>query len=258
MSQIETLKEAPDDADGFFDGVRGACPVRGLRAYRGSLSARNKEDTIRRLGRALNRVGVLNQPDGDLGAIVDRLAAALPDPRRGMSFAADGAIQTKVCRAVATALNAEFSPNAADASAQFIEATLDLGKACCAMGAWSQRYAAGVMDELNVVLAGFQAALQDGGARDESRAQLLMVVSQILLPCAVRKVEIARRDLAERCARIEQYAGRGSTEEASCMLALAVGSYSAAAKAAQCAHEGLELASLVMCLGHPPHDAGGP
>lgn len=135
-----------------------------LKEYESSLSAKAKEDVLRRLARALKTAGVPVNPDDDLDTIVQALRKNLPDPRRN-TFKADAESQKKACEVVARALNDEFTPGA-PAAGRLIDVSLGPEHVCRSVGEWAHSFAAGVNTEFLAVHASVRTAFQNIQALD--------------------------------------------------------------------------------------------
>lgn len=80
-----------------------------LKNYENSLAGKTKENTIRKIARAMREVGInVNPDDEDLDKIIKDLNKEIPNPKKGKTFAANAKTQAKVCRSVAKVLNNEF------------------------------------------------------------------------------------------------------------------------------------------------------
>lgn len=80
-----------------------------LKNYENSVAGKTKENTIRKIARAMREVGInVNPDDEDLDKIIKDLNKEIPNPKKGKTFAANAKTQAKVCRSVAKVLNNEF------------------------------------------------------------------------------------------------------------------------------------------------------
>jgi len=79
-----------------------------LAQYRDSAAQKSKDKLIRQLAVALKDTGIQVDPDSDTDSLLKALANAVPDPRKGKSFAADATAHREICNRLATALNSAF------------------------------------------------------------------------------------------------------------------------------------------------------
>ena len=161
-----------DCVGGYFGGA-DEDPARGVREYYESRSAKAKESVIRRLGRALNEAG-LNIADPDtapLDQIVGQLVAQIPNPRAGRTFSSKLADHENVCKVVAKALNAQFTPGATRPEEMFIDATLGPEAVCRAVGEWVHSFAIGVNTEFLDTVASVRNVLHNVRLMDEVMAK---------------------------------------------------------------------------------------
>ncbi|NBU05803.1 MAG: hypothetical protein EBT39_05590, partial [Sphingobacteriia bacterium] len=80
-----------------------------LKNYENSIAGKTKENTIRKIARAMKGVGINVDPeDDDLDKIIKDLNKEIPNPKKGKTFAANAKTHVKVCRSVAKVLNNEF------------------------------------------------------------------------------------------------------------------------------------------------------
>jgi hypothetical protein len=164
---------------GFFGGATDADPTRDLREYEASLSAKAKEDVIRRLARALTRAGLSVDPEGDLDEIVKQLVAQIPNPRKGTkSFKVNADAQEKVCRLVADVLNDEFTPGVTKPGEKFIDTSLGVVEMCRAVGEWVHSFASGVNTEFLAVHASVKNALREIAILDQVMAEAHSAVTR--------------------------------------------------------------------------------
>lgn len=150
------------DSANYFGGAADADPAKGLREYESSLSAKAKEDVIRRIANALKRVGIKVDPDADLDEIVKQLVAQIPNPRlKNGKFKPDAASQIQVCNIVAEVLNDEFTPGVTKHSEQFIDLSLSPEELCRQVGEWAHSFAVGVNTEFLAVHASVKNSLRN-------------------------------------------------------------------------------------------------
>ena len=160
-------------AAGYFGGDDTADPAKGLREYEASLSAKAKEDVIRRLARALKRAGINVDDTADPDTIVKVLVESIPNPKKnGKTFSADAKSQEKICRTVADVLNDEFSPGVTKASEKFIDTSLGAVEMCRSVGDWVHSFAMGVNTEFLAVHTSVRNALQQITILDQVMADL--------------------------------------------------------------------------------------
>jgi hypothetical protein len=135
-------------ASSYYGGNDEADPAKGLREYEASLSAKTKEDTIRRIARALKRAAIDVDPEGDLDVIVTKLAATIPNPRKNRkSFTQDAEKQKAICQSIARVLNDEFTPGATKPGEMFIDTSLSAAEVCRMVAEWVHSFAACVNTE---------------------------------------------------------------------------------------------------------------
>lgn len=270
-----------DACGGFYGGDDEADPAQALREYEASLSAKAKEDVIRRLGRALKRAGIAVDPEADLDTVVRQLVDNIPNPRRGKTFSAEARAQEKVCRTVADVLNDEFTPGVTDAAAKFIDTSLGPVEICRAVGEWAHSFASGVNTEflavhrsvrnalqavtvLDEIMSGafarINAALEGSSAargldalreiylraQSERRRQeeVLKNILHAQLAPAARELEIALRDEAEQSALVKRLGLQPGTSEFADSLASAIAGLGTAASIAQRVHRALKQVGL--------------
>jgi hypothetical protein len=148
------------EARGFFGGAFQT-PVSSLRDYESSVSAKMKEEIIRKLARALKDVGLDVNPDDDLDKIVKDMKKNIPNPSKGRTFAADAESHEKICKSVAEVLNSQFSPNAKKNSQKFIDTNMSATEICRQVGEWVHTFNIGVNTEFLAVYASVQHALRN-------------------------------------------------------------------------------------------------
>ena len=86
-------------------------PLRDLKGYGESAAARAKDEIIRSAAQVVNEMLSGQDLPSDPGKALDAMRALIPDPKKGKgSFRADAESQAKVCKALATAFNRQFSP----------------------------------------------------------------------------------------------------------------------------------------------------
>jgi hypothetical protein len=163
MANLQRTQGVAFGGAGYFGGDDKAEAAKGLREYEASLSAKAKEDTIRRIGRALSRAGVPGvDPEGNLDDIVKQLVARIPNPRTNrQTFAKEAAAQKQVCHWVADALNAEFTPGAVKPADKMVDTSLSDVEICRAVGEWAHSFAAGVNTEFLAVHASVKNLLRN-------------------------------------------------------------------------------------------------
>ncbi len=170
LQQAMTLEgtQGGCECPGYFGGGDDD-PAQSLREYYESRSAKAKESVIRRLGRALNEAGLkITDPDtADLDEIVKQLVAQIPNPRSGRTFSSRAADHERVCKLVANALNAQFTPGAARPSDMFIDSSLGPEAVCRAVGEWVHSFASGVNTEFLDTLASIRNIMHNVRLMDE-------------------------------------------------------------------------------------------
>jgi len=166
---------------GFFGGDVKADPAKELREYGASLSAKSKENVIRRLGRAMKQAGIKVDPDGDLDLIVAALTEQIPNPSQGGSFSSKAKDQEKICRIVGDALNDAFTPGARKPGDKLIDTSLSAVEVCRQVGEIAHSYNTGLSNEFLAVRASVQNALRNveilGTVMDDYYRQLLANVA---------------------------------------------------------------------------------
>jgi hypothetical protein len=175
---------APGGAGGgYFGGARSEDAskeaARELREYEASLSAKAKDRVIRGIARALKQAGLPVDPDGDLDTVVRTLAENVPRPGgKGKTFTKSVDAHEKVCKYVAQALNAEFSPGASKPEDMFIDTSLSPAEVCRQVGEWSHSFAQGVNTEFLAVLASARTALKNLKTLDEVMTELYRKITE--------------------------------------------------------------------------------
>lgn len=265
---------------GYFGGDASADPAKGLREYEASLSAKAKEDVIRRLARALKLAGINVDPDGDLDEIIQQLVSQIPNPKNGKTFSSDAEAQKKVCRVIADVLNGEFSPGVTAPHKMFIDTSLDAVEMCRKVGEWAHSFSVGVNTEFLAVHASVKNALRtveilakimeelyakiqnkvqnDGDARltrefdplndvyiraQHERTRQMEVLKHILnvqLAPAAKELEIAMRDESEANAIVKKLGLKPGTSDFADSLAMAISGLGTAASIAQRVHKALK------------------
>jgi hypothetical protein len=265
---------------GYFGGDASADPAKGLREYADSLSAKAKEDVIRRLARALKLAGINVDPDGDLDEIIQQLVSQIPNPKNGKTFSSDAEAQKKVCRVIADVLNGEFSPGVTTPHKMFIDTSLDAVEMCRKVGEWAHSFSVGVNTEFLAVHASVKNSLRtveilakimeelyakiqnkvqnDGDARltrefdplndvyiraQHERTRQMEVLKHILnvqLAPAAKELEIAMRDESEANAIVKKLGLKPGTSDFADSLAMAISGLGTAASIAQRVHKALK------------------
>jgi len=266
--------------DGYFGGNPSADPAKGLREYEASLSAKAKEDVIRRLARALSLAGINVDPNGDLDEIIQQLVSQIPNPKNGKTFSSDAEAQKKVCRVIADVLNFEFSPGETTPHKMFIDTSLNAVEMCRKVGEWAHSFSVGVNTEFLAVHASVKNALRtveilakimeelyakiqnkvqnDGDARltrevdplndvyiraQHERTRQMEVLKHILnvqLAPAAKELEIAMRDESEANAIVKKLGLKPGTSDFADSLAMAISGLGTAASIAQRVHKALK------------------
>ena len=256
-------------------------PARSLREYEASLSAKTKEDVIRRLARALKRAGIDVDPEGHLDAIVKALVEQIPNPKNGKTFANEAKSQNKVCSVIADVLNDEFTPGVTKASEKFIDTSIGPVEMCRSVGEWAHSFAAGVNVEFLAVHASVKNSLRSIQILDEVMAksygkitanvdnaknsklsrsveplntlyvraqnerrrqeELLKNILNVQLAPAAMELELAMRDESEQNALIKRLGLAPGTSEFGDSLAMAISGLGTAASIAQRVHKALKL-----------------
>jgi len=157
-----------DDGD-FFGGAEEA-PLRSIADYESSIASNAKEDTVRRLARALKRAGIDVNPEGSLEEITRQLAASLPNPREGKTFESSAKSQEKICRTIADVFNDEWTPGVTDPKMKLINTTLGAVEICRAVSEITYSFNAGVHAEFLSVLNSVKKTIKNlqviGGVMD--------------------------------------------------------------------------------------------
>ncbi len=199
---------------GSYFGVGGGAdgdgePSTELKDYEISLAAQTKERVVKKLAEALKSAGIAVNPDADMKTVADILRQALPDPRKGKSFAADAKAQSTICKAVAKALNDAFTPGAGPKDA-LIDPALGPEGICLKVAEWASSFAAGVNLEFLEVHASLQRVLRNLEALQEilhnARARMLQLVKEKGGPDAEREA-VSLEEVFDRAEkeRILQY-----------------------------------------------------
>lgn len=269
---------------GYFGGEESADPAKGLREYEYSLSAKTKEDIIRRLARALKRAGISVDPDGDLDEIVRELVKQIPNPKKGKTFSNDAESQEKICRVIANVLNDEFTPGITKASEKFIDTSIGPVEMCHQVGEWGHSFAAGVNTEFLAVHASVKNTLRSVEilaeimkeiygkirvkvesaddpalgrefdplneiyvrAQNERQRQeeLLKNILNVQLAPAAKELEIAMRDESDQNAIIKRLGLKPGTSEFADSLAMAISGLGTAASIAHRVHKALKQVGI--------------
>ena len=269
---------------GYFGGDDSADPAKGLREYEHSLSAKAKEDVIRRLARALKRAGISVDPDGDLDVIIQELVKQIPNPKKGKTFSNDAESQEKICRVIADVLNDEFTPGTTKASEKFIDTSIGPVEMCHQVGEWAHSFAAGVNTEFLAVHASVKNTLRSVEilaeimkeiygkirvrvesaddpalgrefdplndiyvrAQNERQRQeeLLKNILNVQLAPAAKELEIAMRDESEQNSLIKRLGLKPGTSEFADSLAMAISGLGTAASIAHRVHKALKQVGI--------------
>ncbi|NBV29111.1 hypothetical protein EBS02_08890, partial [bacterium] len=142
-----------------------------LKDYERSYASKAKEDTIKKMARAMKKVGMNVNPDDDLDKIINDLNREIPNPKKGKTFASESKTQEKVCRIVAGVLNDEFTPGASD-SEKFIDMTLPPIEICRAVGEYTHSFNQGVNTEFLGVIGSVKNALHSMNLMDQVMNEL--------------------------------------------------------------------------------------
>jgi len=271
---------------GYFGGAdeEAAGITKELREYESSLSAKSKEEIIRRLARAMQRAGISVNPEGDLDAVVAELVKQLPNPKHGKTFAAAAEAQQKVCRVIADVLNDEFSPGATKPSEKLVDTSLSAVEICRQVGEWAHSFSAGINTEFLAVHASVKNAVRQLDVLEEVMAEamrkirariaktgdaeqsrdlmqfeeiysrasaehkrtmsVLKNILQVQLPPAAQSLEIAMRDHSELSALMKKMSLKPGTSQFSDTLASAISGLGTAASVAHRVHKALKAANM--------------
>lgn len=142
-----------------------------LKDYERSYASKAKEETIKKMARAMKKVGMNVNPDDDLDKIINDLNREIPNPKKGKTFASESKTQEKVCRIVAGVLNDEFTPGASD-SEKFIDMTLPPIEICRAVGEYTHSFNQGVNTEFLGVIGSVKNALHSMNLMDHVMDEL--------------------------------------------------------------------------------------
>lgn len=146
-----------------------------LKDYEKSYASKAKEETIKKMARAMKKVGMNVNPDDDLDKIINDLNREIPNPKKGKTFAAESKTQEKVCKIVAGVLNDEFTPGAQD-SEKFIDMTLPAIEICRAVGEYTHSFNQGVNTEFLGVIGSVKNALHSMNLMDQVMNELYMKI----------------------------------------------------------------------------------
>jgi hypothetical protein len=141
---------------GYFNGgsskdSEDSKATRDLHTYEESLSAKTKEEVIRRIATALSRAGINVDPNADSDTVIKSLVENIPGPKNGKTFSDSSDAQKKVCRVIATVFNDVFTPGATRAQDMFIDTSMNPVDICRTVADWAQSFSHGVNTEfLNV------------------------------------------------------------------------------------------------------------
>ena len=142
-----------------------------LKDYERSYASKAKEDTIKKMARAMKKVGMNVNPDDDLDKIINDLNREIPNPKKGKTFASESKTQEKVCRIVAGVLNDEFTPGASD-SEKFIDMSMPPIEICRAVGEYTHSFNQGVNTEFLGVIGSVKNALHSMNLMDHVMNEL--------------------------------------------------------------------------------------
>jgi hypothetical protein len=128
-----------------------------LKNYENSIAGKTKENTIRKIARAMKNVGMnINPEDEDLDKIIKDLNKEIPNPKKGKTFAANAKTHAKVCKSVAKVLNQEFSESS---SHPFIDVSGSPVNICRSVGELTHSLNQGVNTEFLGVIGSVKNAL---------------------------------------------------------------------------------------------------
>jgi hypothetical protein len=164
---------------GYFGGDDQEDPSKALKEYRHSLSAAAKDRVARGLARALKSIGIDVSEDDSLETIARKLQKQLPNPRKGKSFPEDAKKQENVCKAIATALNNEFTPGASSAG-QLIDMSLGAVSICRQVAELVYSLSAGVHTEFLEVHASLTRVLKNLEVLDEVLRELYSKTKKVI------------------------------------------------------------------------------
>lgn len=170
QASIRTSQAAAGKTGGFFGGAEedNSKIVADLKGYRESKAAEVKEETVRRIARALKSQGVgnINPEDPDLDRIVSQVKESIPDPAKKKVFDSDAKLHGKACKAIAIALNEQFTPGAS-ASQKLIDTSAGPVYICRRVADLIHSMASGMHTEFLQVQVGIKTSLQDLAALTE-------------------------------------------------------------------------------------------
>ena len=92
----------------------GAKILQEFKARRLAKADESKAELVRKLAEVLNKLNFSINTGASLEEVAAEIVRKLPDPRKGKSFGPDAESQKQVCRAVADALNAQFTPGSSE------------------------------------------------------------------------------------------------------------------------------------------------
>jgi hypothetical protein len=142
-----------------------------LKDYEHSYASKAKDETIRKMARAMKKVGMNVNPDDDLDKIINDLNREIPNPKKGKTFAAEAKTQEKVCRIVAGVLNDEFTPGAPEHE-KFIDLSMSPIEICRAVGEYTHSFNQGVNTEFLAVIGSVKNALHSMNIMDQVMNEL--------------------------------------------------------------------------------------
>jgi len=156
----------------YFGGDEKADIVKSLKNYESSLSAKTKENIIRKIANGLKRLGLDINPEADVDEIIKQMTKTIPDPRKGSTFSSKSEDQRKICVNVANALNDEFTPGVTLATDKLIDPNLSNEEICRAVGEWVHSFTMGVNKEFLAVHTGLKNILSNVRLLDKIMADL--------------------------------------------------------------------------------------
>lgn len=232
-------------ATSYFNGGEESSIMKDLKDYRASASAKSKEDMVRNIAGALKAQKLNVDPDADLDTIVAQLKDQIPNPRtNGKSFREGAQRHENACKAIAKALNDQFTPGAKGSSA-LIDTGAGAAAICRRVAEIVHGMSTGMQTEFLAVQAQVTTAMRNLAAldaladklHDKSESILLADASDETRRDALPMVEAHKRLLREREIVMLQLQGLLDTvilpasEELKLMMAEQSDMYSALKKA---------------------------
>ena len=141
---------------GFFNGggeeEEKKLKISAMNEYSSSMSAKIKEDLLKRFAKAMKEAGIQVNPDDSHDAIRKALDDNIPHPdKNGKKFSDLPDKQVKLCKLLAEVLNNEFTPGVTDPSEKFIDTSFSPAEVCRIVSEYINSFISGITVELTAV-----------------------------------------------------------------------------------------------------------